>query len=141
MTITVAIDAGKLPAAKRPTIRQFTLPRIPCAATPAILVNEAKIRSVPIAISNGILNRNTRVGVMSEPPPTPVSPTMSPTTRPTAGYKDCRCMVLQKKDPLISGPYPTDDASTINPTARTSPGNNNSNSHPVTETDLVGLTA
>src|SRR3989442_1463253 len=102
----VAIDAGRLPAASLVTIFQFTLPRAPCAATPAILVSDAKTRSVPIAMPSGTLKRKTSVGVISEPPPTPVSPTISPTTRPTTGYNDCRCTGIlsgfrqQKKDPL-----------------------------------------
>src|SRR5215467_9663744 len=85
----VAIDAGRLPAPSRVTIRQFTFPRALCAVTPKIFVNDANTKSVPTAISMGILKRKTNVGVIRDPPPTPVSPTTNPTTNPTRGYKDC----------------------------------------------------
>jgi len=36
----------------------------------------------PTAVTGGTPNTSTRSGVMSEPPPTPVSPTMAPTAKP-----------------------------------------------------------
>src|SRR5438094_171702 len=84
----VAIDAGKLPAASRVTMRQWIFPRALCAVTPAIFVSDAKIKSVPTAMSTGTLKRKTNAGVMSDPPPTPVSPTIKPTIKPTTGYND-----------------------------------------------------
>ena len=96
-------------------MRQLTFPRALCAVTPAIFVSEANIRSVPTAMSTGILKRNTRIGVISDPPPTPVSPTIKPTTSPTIGYSDCKCTQApflggsdKKKPASLSGSRPTD---------------------------------
>ncbi|MNL54806.1 hypothetical protein D3C87_1781690 [compost metagenome] len=38
-------------------------------------------RSVPTAVA-GLMPNPSRIGVMSDPPPTPVMPTMKPTTSP-----------------------------------------------------------
>lgn len=46
----------------------------------------ANSRSVPTAFTGEIPNTNTRIGVISEPPPTPVSPTRKPTKNPEKVY-------------------------------------------------------
>ncbi|MNY53371.1 hypothetical protein D3C86_1891220 [compost metagenome] len=38
-------------------------------------------RSVPTAVA-GLTPNHSRIGVINEPPPTPVMPTMKPTTKP-----------------------------------------------------------
>ncbi|MNR66576.1 hypothetical protein D3C85_1901380 [compost metagenome] len=38
-------------------------------------------RSVPTAVA-GLIPNQSRIGVINEPPPTPVMPTMKPTTSP-----------------------------------------------------------
>ena len=49
----------------------------------------AALRAVRRLEADGIAPE--RVGVINDPPPTPVNPTMTPTTSPTTGYKDCKC--------------------------------------------------
>ena len=51
---------------------------------PAPLVSAANSKSVPTAMYGWIPNPSINSGVMSEPPPTPVKPTMKPTTAPPA---------------------------------------------------------
>src|SRR3546814_8670259 len=48
-------------------------------------------RSVPTAIAGLMPQNRIRIGVISEPPPTPVAPTAVPTTRP-ARIKPSSCM-------------------------------------------------
>ncbi|MNJ65947.1 hypothetical protein D3C77_619890 [compost metagenome] len=49
--------------------------------TPLALVMAAYSRSVPTAVA-GLMPNQSRIGVINEPPPTPVMPTMKPTMRP-----------------------------------------------------------
>lgn len=78
----VATAAGRLPGHSRRSTCQPTLPRDWCRAPPAILVMAANHRSVPTAAAGATPNSKTRMGVISEPPPTPVSPTSGPTAKP-----------------------------------------------------------
>src|SRR6185437_5272588 len=50
-------------------------------------------RSVPTAVAGAVPNSSTRTGVISEPPPTPVRPTMAPTRKPAIMVG--RSMVLE----------------------------------------------
>ena len=68
----VAAVAGTLPAARRPTMRQFTVWFMPCTSVPTDLVAEAYSRSVPTAVAGWMPNSSTSSGVISEPPPVPV---------------------------------------------------------------------
>jgi hypothetical protein len=52
---------------------------------PPALVIAAYNRSVPTAVAGGMPNPSTSNGVISEPPPTPVSPTIIPITSPITG--------------------------------------------------------
>ncbi len=84
---SVRMAAGTLPQAMRRTIRQSTVSRLPWTTEPAILVVAANRRSVPTAVCGLTPNSSTSSGVISEPPPTPVSPTNTPTSMPA---KTCR---------------------------------------------------
>src|SRR5207302_10259105 len=78
----VTAEAGTLPAASQPTMLQATLPRRASAHPPPDLVNAAKRRSVPTAVTGATPNTSTSSVVISEPPPTPVAPTTNPTRNP-----------------------------------------------------------
>ena len=82
MNASVANAAGTLPMAKRRTMRQSTVLCLPCTSVPTDLVTQAYSRSVPTAAVGWMPNSSTRIGVMSEPPPTPVCPTSKPTRKP-----------------------------------------------------------
>jgi hypothetical protein len=51
-----------------------------------VFVNAAKSKSVPTAVAGLKPKRNTKSGVINEPPPTPVSPTKIPTNNPEITY-------------------------------------------------------
>jgi hypothetical protein len=53
---------------------------------PPILVSAANNKSVPTAARGGIPKPKIKSGVINEPPPTPVNPTMKPTTSPATIY-------------------------------------------------------
>ena len=90
-TYSVSSEAGMLPAAIEPTMRQsITLERAR-AKEPPILVKAANSKSVPIAKCGLRPKKKISSGVMSEPPPTPVSPTTRPTEKP-AKTKANSCM-------------------------------------------------
>src|SRR4030095_5735631 len=78
--------AGRLPSASNLTIFQSTVPRRPCAQLPPILVSDAYNKSVPTAVAGATPNASTSSGVINEPPPTPVTPTMNPTRKPEHVY-------------------------------------------------------
>ena len=75
--------AGTLPNASRNTIPEAMLRAAPWAMLATALVTAAQARSVPTATGAGTPKTVINSGVMIEPPPTPVSPTMAPTSRPT----------------------------------------------------------
>ncbi len=81
MKSTVMMVAGTLPAASRATRGQSTEPFQPWIAVPTILVMAVKSRSVPTAVA-GWMPKKSRSGVISDPPPVPVKPTSTPTSRP-----------------------------------------------------------
>ena len=82
----VITAAGRLPRLSRPTTFQSTVPRRPCTQPPSVLVSEAYSRSVPTAVAGETPNNSTSNGVISDPPPTPVTPTISPTRKPDNVY-------------------------------------------------------
>lgn len=63
-----------------------TVPRARWVMVPALLVIDAKARSVPTATDGLTPNSKVRSGVISEPPPTPVMPTSRPTAKPDRIY-------------------------------------------------------
>src|SRR4051794_13873624 len=71
-----------LPSHRRRKTCQSTLPLCWWIEPPTSLVAAANHRSVPTAEAGAIPNSSTRIGVISEPPPTPVRPTMTPTPKP-----------------------------------------------------------
>ena len=79
---SVSAAAGRLPSARRRTTCQSTVPALWWTAVPKLLVMDAYSRSVPTAVVGATPNSITRMGVISAPPPTPVTPTMAPTSRP-----------------------------------------------------------
>jgi len=74
--------AGTLPAASAATTGVETLRDARCTTVPAVLEIAAAARSVPTATGAGMPNPPIRIGVMTEPAPTPVSPTIRPTESP-----------------------------------------------------------
>lgn len=74
--------AGTLPDAKHVTIRQSPVRFSPWTSVPASLVTEAYSRSVPTAVAGFTPKNNTRIGVISAPPPIPVCPTSGPAKNP-----------------------------------------------------------
>src|SRR3989338_6898993 len=82
----VITAAGKLPRLSKPTTFQSTVPRRPCTQPPSDLVSEAYSRSVPTAVAGETPKSSTSNGVINDPPPTPVTPTISPTRKPDNVY-------------------------------------------------------
>src|SRR4030095_7710387 len=85
-TARVNSAPGMLPAASFATMSQRTWRRRECTAPPPALVTAAYSRSVPTAVAGLTPNSSTSKGVINEPPPTPVMPTMAPTTKPESVY-------------------------------------------------------
>ncbi|MNG06346.1 hypothetical protein D3C84_895760 [compost metagenome] len=77
----VSATAGTLPRVSQPVMAQSMFLFLRCTSTPLDLVIAAYSRSVPTAVA-GLMPNQSRIGVISEPPPTPVMPTMNPTTKP-----------------------------------------------------------
>ena len=89
---SAAAEAGKLPAHKRRTTPQSMSPWWLWMRVAAIFVSAANQRSVPTAVMGAMPNTSNSSGVMSAPPPTPVSPTRVPVTKPA--------MICRKSMPL-----------------------------------------
>ena len=75
-------QAGTLPSASRPTIRQSTRRLKPDEAVAASFVVAENTRSVPTATAGDWPKQSTSSGVINEPPPTPVKPMSRPTNPP-----------------------------------------------------------
>src|SRR6266545_6352669 len=75
---------GTEPMHIQPAIGKFTVPRRRCTTAPKGLVTAETTRSLPTAVSGGMPKKNTRIGVMSAPPPIPVSPTTTATANDAA---------------------------------------------------------
>ncbi len=73
---------GTLPMTSRPTMRQSTRRLKPNEAVATSLVLAENNKSVPTATAGGWPKTSTKMGVIKEPPPTPVRPTSAPTIRP-----------------------------------------------------------
>ena len=89
-----------LPVTSRPTMRQSTLLLNPNEAVATSLVPAENIKSVPTAMAGDWPKTSTRIGVINEPPPTPVRPTSAPTNRPQAAYSkglDIRAAVYPRE--------------------------------------------
>ena len=82
ISTTTAIATGMLPIHSRRTTCQSTLPPRWWMATAANLVSGANHRSVATAVAGAMPKNRMRMGVISAPPPTPVSPTTHPVTAP-----------------------------------------------------------
>jgi len=80
---SVAAAAGRLPVASKPVTRHATVRCNPFTRVPTDLVAAANNRSVPTAVTGWMPNSRISNGVISEPPPTPVTPTRNPTQRPS----------------------------------------------------------
>ena len=81
-TYKVVSAAGMLPADRLPTMRQSTRRARASRRVPPALVKAANNRSVPTARYGLTPKKKIRMGVISEPPPTPVRPTTRPTKKP-----------------------------------------------------------
>ena len=84
-----------LPAQSKPTTRQGTMRWRARLTVPPSLVNAANSKSVPIAKCGLTPKKNISTGVINEPPPTPVIPTISPTKKPEAVYRKSILGALQ----------------------------------------------
>ena len=73
---------GRLPAASFATMSHRTWQWRACTTPPPALVTAAYSRSVPTAVAGLTPKSSTSSGVISEPPPTPVAPTIAPTANP-----------------------------------------------------------
>src|ERR1700722_4246826 len=81
-----AAAAGTLPTLSLATMRQSTRRLKPKEAVATSLVVAKNNKSVPTATAGGKPKTSTSVGVISDPPPTPVRPTRAPTTKPQRAY-------------------------------------------------------
>ena len=81
-THSVRADAGKLPAHRVKTTRQGTSRCWARLKVPAPLVKAANNKSVPTAKYGLTPKKKIKIGVIKDPPPTPVRPTTRPTKKP-----------------------------------------------------------
>src|SRR5258708_2614572 len=92
-----AIDRNHYPQSIGTPVRNRRNPQLnPCTRLPTVLVAPANRRSVPTAVAGETPNNRTRIGVISEPPPTPVTPTSAPTMKPAmakCGSTECQAML------------------------------------------------
>src|ERR1700748_3395554 len=58
-----------------------------CTMLPPVLVAAAYSKSVPTAVEGWMPNKRISSGVISDPPPTPVMPTRTPTPKHDAAYR------------------------------------------------------
>jgi len=87
--LSIKIDRhaeGMLPILRSFTISQSIVFLAWWIKIPVDLVIDAYNKSVPTAIAGGMENPSTRIGVINEPPPTPVTPTTKPTKNPMSVY-------------------------------------------------------
>ena len=73
-----------LPRHSQRTSAQFTVPRRAWTQPPNGFITALAARSLDTAASGGTPKASTSSGVMSAPPPMPVSPTMPPTPKPAS---------------------------------------------------------
>ena len=79
-------------------MRVLTVLRRQWIATPAGFMKSAATRSEVIAAVGETPKSSTSIGVMSAPPPTPVSPTRRPTTALPRTRQRSRCMAPVNKN-------------------------------------------
>ena len=94
-----------LPSSSSRVMRHSTWPAWWCESEPAVFVTAANHRSVPMATAGFSLKTDSNSGVISEPPPTPVMPTMAPTPNPLSiAMKSMNCPVhgLKASSPQAS---------------------------------------
>ncbi len=85
---------GTDPSASHFTSPVCTVPRRKWIPPPIGFITTAATRSLETAASGSMPNPITRIGVMSAPPPMPVSPTTMPTMRPARAIARSRCTRL-----------------------------------------------
>jgi len=78
----VPTGLGTLPTHSQRTSAQFTEPFRACTKPPNGFITALAARSLETAASGGTPKASTRIGVISAPPPMPVSPTIVPTPKP-----------------------------------------------------------
>ncbi len=83
---------GTDPITIQRTMFRLTVPLRRCTADPSGRISTAATRSLEMADEGVTLKSKMSIGVMSAPPPAPVSPTSKPTTAlPRIMYRS-RCM-------------------------------------------------
>jgi len=93
-----------LPAHSWPTTFQGTRRWRARLTVPPILVKAANSKSVPTAMWGLMPKKKMRMGVISEPPPTPVSPTIRPTAKPAKTNANS-CMAANVEGLLMEANY------------------------------------
>ena len=83
-TSTPASESGPEPANIQSVKWACTVPSRRCRIAPNVLKIAPWKMSVPTAYVGWKPKKMTRIGVSSEPPPIPVSPTMEPSRRPVS---------------------------------------------------------
>ena len=99
---TPPMAAGTEPITSHLTSDRFTVPRRRCTTAPMGFMNSETIRSLLTAAMGGTLKKRISTGVISAPPPMPVSPTTKPTmmpatTSPTSSVKRPRSTVVSMR--------------------------------------------
>ena len=84
---------GTEPITIQPTRRKFTVFFVRCTAAATGRMATAATRSLDIADDGFTLNSRISIGVMSAPPPAPVSPTRNPTTALPRTMYESMCIV------------------------------------------------
>ena len=82
---------GTEPSASQPARFQRTVPRPAWTAAPTGFMISDATRSLDTAASGAMPKTSTRIGVISAPPPIPVSPTAKPTISPANATKRSMC--------------------------------------------------
>src|SRR6202171_6364441 len=80
---TPQIEPGMLPTASAITTLRRTVPFFRCKSPAGILVKKLKSASDPTAMIAGTFRPKISTGSSRTPPPTPVRPMRTPTTKPT----------------------------------------------------------
>ena len=77
------------------TSDQFVVPRRACTLPPMGFITSEFTRSLATATLGSTLNSSTSAGVISAPPPMPVSPTAKPPTNPASASSIGLALVLR----------------------------------------------
>ena len=94
-TSTPQNAAGTEPSISQRKSSLRTVPRRMCTLAPTGFITSDTTRSLDTAASGSMWNRSTSIGVISAPPPMPVSPTTKPPTNPANVRSSCKMVPLR----------------------------------------------